>query len=105
MNEHLPTIVLALLFVLGVFVMWKAQRKDGFDFGNMLRDENGKESGVRLGVLVSLAISSWWIVYLALHNILGTYEQLLYLGTWSGAAIVAKVIEKWDGTGPWSRKP
>lgn len=105
MNEHLPTAVLALLFALGGFVMWRAQQRDGFDFSNMLRDENGKESGVRLGILVSLAISSWWVVYLTLNKILGYYEQLIYLGTWSGVALFAKLIEKWDGAGPWSKKP
>jgi hypothetical protein len=94
-DQHLPVVVLIALACLGGYVMWRAQKRDGFDFSNMLRDENGKESAVRLGILVSLAISTWWVVWMALHNILGVYEQLLYLGTWAGVAAISKAIETW----------
>lgn len=93
-EEHIPVIVLVALAILGGFVLWKAQQRTDFDWGNMLKDENGKESAVRMGILVSLSVSTWWVVWMALHKVLGIYEQLLYLGTWSGVALAAKLIDK-----------
>ena len=105
LNVDLPAIMLALMLLLAGFVMWRAQKRSGFDFGNMLRDESGKESGVRIGVLVSLAVSSWTLMNHALLAGPSINPQIfgLYVFAWSGALVFVKAADKWNGTLPWSK--
>ncbi len=95
-----PAIVLLILLAAGLGVMWASQRRPDFDFGNMLKDESGKESAMRFAVFVCLAISSWHLIYLTIHVITekGSLDTLfnfyaLYLAVWSSAKIVEKVID------------
>jgi hypothetical protein len=101
----LPAIILFIMLLLAAHVMLSAQRREGFDFGNMLRDEAGKESAVRIGVLVSLAISSWTVMNHALLAGKDINPQIfgLYVFAWSGALVFVKAADKWNGSLPWSK--
>jgi hypothetical protein len=105
LNIDLPAIILFAIMLMGCYVIWKAQQKDGFDFSEMLRDENNKPSAVRIGVLVSLAISSWGLM----NHVLLTGPNInpwiygLYIGGWSGALVFVEAAKKWNGTLPWSK--
>lgn len=105
LNIDLPAIMLGVMLVLAAFVMWRAQKRTGFDFGNMLRDEAGKESAVRIGVLVSLAVSSWVVMNHALLSGRDINPQVfgLYVFSWSGALVFVKAADKWNGNLPWSK--
>jgi energy-coupling factor transporter transmembrane protein EcfT len=105
LNIDLPAIMLGIMLLISAYVMWSAQKKEGFDFGNMLRDENGKESAVRIGVLVSLGVSSWTLMNHALLAGKDISEGIysIYVFGWSGALVFVKVADKWSGTLPWSK--
>ena len=65
-----------------------------------MRDDNGKESLFRFGILVALVISSWCLIYMS-SNVVQSgsdLEQLFpyfvaYLGIWSGAKVVEKLLD------------
>jgi hypothetical protein len=105
LNIDLPAIMLFVMLLLAGYVMLKAQQKEGFDFGNMLRDENGKESAVRIGVLVSLGVSSWTLMNHALLAGANISEGVfaIYVFGWSGALVFVKVADRWNGVFPWSK--
>lgn len=100
----LPGVVLAILLMFIAFIAWRAQVRSDFDFGRMLKDETGKESAIRMGVLGSFAVSSWVLMSETLKQG-GVDPQLygLYLVTWSGALVFVKAAEKWNGVLPWSK--
>lgn len=106
LNAHADTANILLVFLMGV--AWRigvlAQRREDFDFAEMLRDELGKASALRLGVLGSFAVSSWTLVHEALAT--GSIEPQLYwayLATWSGAMVFIKAVDKWEGKLPWTK--
>jgi hypothetical protein len=105
LNIDLPAIILFIMLLLAGYVMLKAQQKEGFDFGNMLRDENGMESAVRIGVLVSLGVSSWTLMNHALLAGGEISEGIfsIYVFGWSGALVFVKVADKWNGSLPWGK--
>ena len=92
----IPTLVLIALLVMGAIVMYLAQRQSDFNFADMLKDDNGKPSAMRLAVFVCLALSSWGLIKLTM-----TYQDLdkifnyyvVYISIWSGAKIVEKTID------------
>lgn len=96
-----PAMVLLLLLLAGWKVINLAQQRPDFDFSNMLKDDAGKESALRMGIFISLAISSWFVVYDTIHNKQGDSQVLLvYLCVWSGAKVADKladaVLAKWS---------
>lgn len=105
LNIDLPAIVLLIMLLVAAYVMWKAQQRRTFDFSNMLRDESGKESSVRIGILVSLAVSSWVVMNHALLAGKDINPQIfgLYIFGWSGALVFVKAADKWNGNLPWSK--
>ena len=90
-----------LLLLLVIYVLFQVQKRPDFDFAEMLKT-NGKPSAARLGMLVSLAVSSWIIIDVAsvdlstansssrLFDLLG-----LYLGVFAGAKVLEKGISTW----------
>jgi hypothetical protein len=95
-----PALILGMMLCAAWFMIRSAQKREDFDFGNMLRDENGKESATRLGVLAAIAFSSWFVMYDTIHNKAGDSTVLLiYLAVWSGAKVAEKLadalITKW----------
>ena len=95
-----PSMVLAVMGLFGVWVMIRAQRRDDFDWGDALKDETGKLSAMRLAVFVSLAISSWLLIYIAMNAVKSAADLdllfkffIAYLAIWSGAKIVERALD------------
>jgi cbb3-type cytochrome oxidase subunit 3 len=102
--SDVPLVVLIILLAAATFVLWKAQQRADFDLANMLRDDSGKESPLRLCVLGAFAISSWAIMKDTLRTE-GADPQLflIYCATWSGALVFVRIADKWDGKLPWAK--
>jgi len=97
----LPALVLALMLVGAAWVAWRAHGSGRFDWGNMLRDADGKESAQRFAVLGAFAVSSWFVMRMA-FRVDQPDPQIFwaYLVAWSGAHVLTKAAEKWDGRLP-----
>lgn len=96
----IATSILFLLLFLGGWVLWKVQRDphNGFCFEDMLRDDEGKPSAFRLAIFVSLAVSTWVLMYIVLKtNTLDTWMFVTYLGIWSGAKVAETAINAYAG--------
>ena len=103
-HANVADIMLAVLLLGAAWVVWKAQRRDDFDFADMLRDDTtGKPTVLRLAIMGSFAVSSWVVMHDTLANNLSDQQFWAYLGIWSGAAILRYIAEKWDGHLPWSK--
>lgn len=99
-----PALLLALFVVTGLLMAWRAQRGGKVDFGNMLRDETGKESAMRFGVLVAVLGSNWVLMKAALQN--SEHLPQLYwafLIAWSASPALRELAAKWNGVLPWSK--
>ena len=101
--QAMPIVVLAALLCLALIVLYTAQQRQDFDIATMLKDDSGKESALRLGVLVSLAISSWGVVYMVMNDKDASQLWFAYLATWSGSMVFIKIVDKWNGQMPWSK--
>lgn len=91
-----PALILLLIFLLGLYVLWKTQKADnGFDFSEMLRDDSGKPSSSRLAVFVCLAVSTWAIMYMLITNngVIDTWIFIAYVAIWSGAKVAERFID------------
>jgi hypothetical protein len=80
---------------MGGWVLWKVQKdkNNGFSFEEMLKDDSGKPSAFRLAIFVSLAVSTWVIMYIVLKtNTIDVWMYMTYLGVWSGAKIAETAI-------------
>lgn len=104
LTTMLPIAVLAFLLVMAIVVLWRAQARPDFDIANMLKDDAGRESPLRFAILVSLAISSWGIVFLLINSKDALAYWNTYLLTWSGALVFIKAAEKWNGVLPGGRQ-
>lgn len=96
MNCDIPSIVLIVLLVAGGFVMYKAQQKENFDFAQMLTDDSGKPSAMRLAVFVCIAASTWVVIKVVMSNTepKETFNFFMaYIAVWSGAKIVEKLLD------------
>ena len=90
------------LFALVVYVLFQVQKRKDFDFAEMLK-YNGKPSTARLGMLLSLAISSWIVLQVAIVELSPSYTGTpklveilgLYLGIFAGAKVIEKGIDTW----------
>lgn len=97
----LPALGFVAIFALGVWVLHKAQSssKNDFDLSEMLRDETGKPSAYRLFGFVSLASTTWGLMYHIIHT-KGEMQEWIYLGyaaIWSGSAVASKAIDAYSG--------
>jgi hypothetical protein len=90
-------LVLFLILLASAVIVWRAQAGTTFDFGNMLRDEEGKESALRLAAFGSFGISTWVLMQLAVTAALTETYFAIYLLTWSGSAVLSKFLEIWKG--------
>ena len=105
-NIDFPAVILLMLLIMGAYVMWKTQSNpnNNFDFSEMLRDDSGKPSAFRMGIFVSMALSSWGLMYVLIHNqghvdTIIAYMFIAYMAIWSGAKIVEKAIDTWAARG------
>jgi hypothetical protein len=96
--------VLVVLLIGAAWVVWMAQRREDFDFADMLKDDGtGKATPLRFAIIGSFAVSSWVVMHDTLASNLSDTQWVVYLVTWSGAAIMRVFAEKWDGRMPWVR--
>jgi len=80
--------------------MYKVQKDpdNNFQFEDMLRDDAGKPSAFRLAIFVSLAVSTWVIMYIVLKtNTLDTWMFVAYLAIWSGAKVAETALNAYSG--------
>lgn len=103
---NITSLAFILLSGLVVYVLFQVQKREDFDFAEMLKS-NGKPSASRLGMLLSLVISSFIVLQVAfaelsnlspnsparLVDVLG-----LYLGVFAGAKVLEKGIDAWKGS-------
>lgn len=102
---------MAFVFLLGlvVYILFQVQRREDFDFAEMLKTD-GKPSASRLGMLISLAISSWIVINTAMTDLASNSNSSrlsdllgLYLGVFAGAKVLEKGIDAWGKSKPISR--
>ena len=88
---------LAVLLLMGLWVMIKAQQRPDFDWADLLRDANGKGSVARLGALVATIVSSWALVAVVLRTAWTPNEALIvvvgYALIWSGTKVADKALD------------
>ena len=102
-----PAFVLLLILVVFMYVLVRAQSRSDFDLADMLRDERGHASSIRLAAFVCLGISSWAVMYMLVKGD-GKIDNTSFIGymmVWSGAKAVEKAIDAWASTkGNWPPK-
>jgi hypothetical protein len=89
-------LVLMVMVAASVAILLKIQRtKDDYDLRSVISDENGQPSIHKIGQLIALMLSTWMLVYLALHN------QMTegYFGTYMGIWAAAQAADRWLGRG------
>ena len=108
-NIDFPAVVMILILMLGLWVLIKTQRdpNNNFNFEDMLRDDVGKPSAYRLAIFVSLAVSTWVLMYMVIAT-KGTIDPWIfawYVAVWSGAKVAEKGIEAYANRGNNNRQP
>lgn len=98
-----PTAILFILLIFSFVLMLKAQSRKDFDFAQMLQDENGKASSTRMFSFICLAVTSWIVSFMTISEKLTEQYFFYYLVVWSGTAVALKIVDKWNGTLPFSR--
>jgi hypothetical protein len=101
-----PALALVVMFIGAFYVLHAAQAREDFDLGNILKNENGKESLAAMGGLVAIILSGWCLVY-SLTQVKDmnsdTFVTLyaLHLVVWSGTKVAEKLVDavsaKWSG--------
>lgn len=100
----IPAVLLLLFVAAGLWMALRAQRKEMLNFARMLKDEQDKESAMRLGVLVAIVASTWVLMKAALQN--SEHLPQLYwafLITWSASPVLREAAAKWNGQLPWAK--
>lgn len=96
-NIDLPAAVLIVVFLMMGYVLYKTQanKNNGFDFADMLRDDSNKPSSSRLSMFVCLGISTWGIMYILItrKGEIDTWLFIAYVGIWSGAKVAEKGMD------------
>jgi len=102
MKEWLdPTnVVLAVSLLASGYVVIKAQSSGKFDFGEMLRDENGRPSSSRVIAFGAFAAPTWVLMRYTTANAVTDWIWWGYLASWSGSAVLSKAIDAWRGVQP-----
>ena len=82
--------------IMGGYVLWSVQsnKANNFDFSEMLRGDTGKPSAFRLAIFVSLAVSTWVVMYIVLKSgAIDPWIYTIYLAIWSGAKVAESAID------------
>lgn len=99
--------VLIGLVLLGLITAFRAQQQEDFSWTDAMRDAQGKTSGFRIGIIISLVLSSWVLVVATVKAAPFTAKELtelilIYLAVWSGSPILSKAFDlllaKYAGT-------
>lgn len=102
-TNFIPTTILFVLLGLGALVALRAQSRDDFDFADMLRGDDGRVSSTKMFSFVSIAVTSWIVAYLTISGKITPEYYWYYLVVWSGTAVAMKLVDKWNGSLPFSR--
>jgi hypothetical protein len=87
-------LVLIVMVLASIVILLKIQKtKDNYDLRSVISGDNGQPSIHKIGQLVALMLSTWMLVYLAIHN------QMTegYFGTYMGIWAAAQAADKWLG--------
>jgi hypothetical protein len=93
----LAGIILLLLIGIMVGTLWRAQKADDFDIREMLRNDEGKVSVLRICSFGAFAFSSWGFMKDALSSGGPTlWIFVVYIALWGGMPVASKVFDKLD---------
>ena len=101
-TTNFPALILLAMLVAFFIAANKAQKRDDFDWGEILREDlsdgkAGKLSAVRIGTVAYIIVSSWLMVFFAM-TIVKTAADLAYFFNYFLAFIVtlsgSKAVEK-----------
>lgn len=101
--NFVPTTILIALLGLAALVALRAQSRDDFDFADMLRGDDGKVSNTKMFSFISIAVTSWMVAYLTISGKITPEYFWYYLVVWSGTAVALKLVDKWNGSLPFTR--
>ena len=99
----LPALVLAALLIGFAVSLYLVQRRNDFDFAQMYLDENGKPSTVRVLSVGAWVASTWYVMQDMLDGVPTPEVFWGYVITWSGAKVLEKGAEKWNGSLPFGK--
>lgn len=99
----IPGAILAAIFALGVWVLWRAQKRSDFDLADMLRNDENRGSNTKAGFFVALGVSSWVIATLTVQKTMTVDFFWAYNVTFSGSFLLKAAIDKWNGVVPFTK--
>lgn len=95
-----PAASLLAMLAITVYVLFAAQSRGDFDWGEALRDDNKKVSALRLAIFAAIAVSSWLLIFVSMNVIKSGADlaelfpfYMAYLGVWSGAKVAEKALD------------
>jgi len=102
--NDVPLLMLALLMIASLVMLALANRKPTGMIGQMLQDETGKPSVLRLCVLWGFNVSCWVVMRDTLRpdGADASIFAIFVAGTF-GSHVAVKIGEKWNGVFPWSK--
>lgn len=100
----LPAIMLAVILAAVVWMFWRAQKREDFDFAEMLRgDQNGKVSPWKTFAFGAFAFSSWGLMTEVMNARLTDWFWWGYQVTWAGTPSLMIAVSRWNGVLPFSK--
>ena len=97
----IATAVMLGVMGMGAWILWKVQKdpNNDFNFEDMMRDDLGRPSAFRLAIFISLAVSTWVIMYIVLKtNTLDSWIFVSYLAIWSGAKVAESAVNAYGSS-------
>ena len=103
-SNDLPVVMLLVLMLLSVWMLLCASRAPDGTIGKMLQDDQGKPSIARLCYLWGFNVTAWAVMKDTLRpNGIDWRTLVIFVGGTFGAAVIMKIVEKWDGHLPWAK--
>lgn len=100
-NTLVPLAAFMLIFGLLCWVVFRAQKSDGFDAAEFLRDESsGKLSKGGLLGFIACAAHTWALMVETINARLTVEFTAVYALTWSGSLVLLEFIKAWKARGP-----
>lgn len=92
-----PLLTLLGMAAMFVWVLFKAQKGEGFDAAEFLKDETEKLSFGRLAAFICCMTHTWVVFVRTLNDKITVEELALYAVTWSGSLVLMQGIAAWKG--------
>lgn len=93
----IPLAAFLMIFGLFAWVLVLAQRRDGFDAADFLRDDSGKLSKGGLFAFIACATHTWVIMVQTINARETEWQVAIYALTWSGSLLLLEAIKAWKG--------